>query len=554
MHPSGRWMKLLAIHCGRSFVKHPGISVLSLAVATGLWSTAAWSANGNVITVDSLADGSLPDACTLRDALKAAASEEVQGGCVAGQPGQDEILITASGTLLLTQGTLMIESDVIITGPGTEELIISGGFGTRIFRANGSFFGGNADNLVFTDMTLTNVGPDLPGGGAIFLNQVEQTEIERLVIRDGSRGGISIEGPGQLRVLDTTISNTTRRGIDANLDADGGVLQLDNVTLTGNGAGLWCRCDLRITNSTISGNGPEGNGGGVETYLSRVYIADTVISGNISTNVGGLYLNVYEMEMRRVTIAGNSGSLAGGMLLRPLQAGSIVEGLSVIDNQASGLGGPAGPRGVGGVLVNTRPLSDLSIVNSTISGNTGTRAGGIDFDDNASGETRFEHLTVANNLANSPLAIAGGLSFRVNQAGLGIANSIFAGNGAPQGLGDDVVAWTRDGLQDPIEPGSDLNLSYSLVEDDSGFAALGIGNLLGVGAQLGPLADNGGPTLTHLPLPGSPVLNAGDPDFEPPPEFDQRGPGFPRVLSGRVDMGAVEADFDLIFSDRFQLP
>ena len=526
---------------------------LSLAIAAGLWSTEAVSFNGNVITVDTLEDGSLPQACTLRDALKASASGLPQGGCTAGQPGQDEILINPSGTLLLTEGTLIIESDVIITGPGTKELIISGGFVTRVFRANGSFFGGNADNLMITDMTLTNVGPDLAGGGAIFLNQVEQTEIERLVIRDGLRGGISIEGPGQLRVADTTISNTTRRGIDANLDADGGVLELDNVTLTGNGAGLWCRCDLRMSNSLVSGNSGTGNAGGIETYLSNVQIVDTVISGN-SGFTGGLQLNVYEMEMRRTTISGNIGDRTGGMLVRPLSPGNVIEEVSIIGNQAPGLGAPPNRTGVGGIHINTRPLSDLAILNSTISGNTGTSAGGIDFDDFAGGETRFEHLTVTNNIADHPLAIAGGLSFRVNQAELTIANSIFADNSAAEGFSDDVVAWTRDGTQDPIVPGANLNLNYSLVEDDSGFVAAGAGNLLGLDAQLGSLADNGGPTLTHSPLPGSPVLNAGDPDFEPPPEFDQRGPGFPRLLGSRVDLGAVEADFELIFSDRFQSP
>ena len=30
------------------------------------------------------------------------------------------------------------------------------------------------------------------------------------------------------------------------------------------------------------------------------------------------------------------------------------------------------------------------------------------------------------------------------------------------------------------------------------------------------------------------------------------GPGFPRVLGGRIDMGAIEADFDRLFADRFE--
>jgi hypothetical protein len=66
-------------------------------------------------------------------------------------------------------------------------------------------------------------------------------------------------------------------------------------------------------------------------------------------------------------------------------------------------------------------------------------------------------------------------------------------------------------------------------------------NLIGQDPLLGPLQNNGGPTATHALLPGSPALDRGDPLFAPPPEFDQRGPGFARVFGGRVDIGAFEA-------------
>lgn len=55
---------------------------------------------------------------------------------------------------------------------------------------------------------------------------------------------------------------------------------------------------------------------------------------------------------------------------------------------------------------------------------------------------------------------------------------------------------------------------------------------------LGPLQDNGGPTLTHALLSGSAALNAGDPMTSGGPETDQRL--LARVLGGRVDIGAVE--------------
>ena len=80
-------------------------------------------------------------------------------------------------------------------------------------------------------------------------------------------------------------------------------------------------------------------------------------------------------------------------------------------------------------------------------------------------------------------------------------------------------------------------------------------------AMLGALSDNGGPILTIAPLPGSPLLNAGDEslllrdffDFDQDgSEFDDlpvdgRGFGFPRVLDGAIDIGAIEGAAKVLF-------
>ncbi|HJP65595.1 MAG TPA: DUF6299 family protein, partial [Actinomycetota bacterium] len=57
--------------------------------------------------------------------------------------------------------------------------------------------------------------------------------------------------------------------------------------------------------------------------------------------------------------------------------------------------------------------------------------------------------------------------------------------------------------------------------------------------KLGPLADNGGPTLTHPLLVGSPAFEAGSFDC-PPPETDQRGVSRPQFV--RCDIGATESE------------
>jgi len=68
------------------------------------------------------------------------------------------------------------------------------------------------------------------------------------------------------------------------------------------------------------------------------------------------------------------------------------------------------------------------------------------------------------------------------------------------------------------------------------------GTQLDADAKLGPLADNGGPTQTHALLTGSPAIDA---STDPVASFtgnayDQRGPGFARVVNGVADIGAFE--------------
>src|SRR5439155_18199838 len=74
----------------------------------------------------------------------------------------------------------------------------------------------------------------------------------------------------------------------------------------------------------------------------------------------------------------------------------------------------------------------------------------------------------------------------------------------------------------------------------SGFVAADlVGSAAGpIDPKLGPLQNNGGPTLTMALLPGSPAIDAGDNTNAPP--YDQRGPGFPRIVNGKIDIGAFE--------------
>jgi hypothetical protein len=89
--------------------------------------------------------------------------------------------------------------------------------------------------------------------------------------------------------------------------------------------------------------------------------------------------------------------------------------------------------------------------------------------------------------------------------------------------------------------GSVTSNGYNICSDDAGGLLNGPGDQINTNPLLGPLQNNGGPTFTHALLPGSPAIDAGDPNFSPPPSTDQRGSPFDRVFSGRIDIGSFEA-------------
>jgi len=88
--------------------------------------------------------------------------------------------------------------------------------------------------------------------------------------------------------------------------------------------------------------------------------------------------------------------------------------------------------------------------------------------------------------------------------------------------------------------GTVTSLGYNISSDDAGGFLIGPGDQINTDPMLGPLQNNGGPTLTHALLPGSPAIDAGDPNFTPPPYYDQRGPVFWRARNGHIDSGSFE--------------
>src|SRR5206468_50828 len=186
-----------------------------------------------------------------------------------------------------------------------------------------------------------------------------------------------------------------------------------------------------------------------------------------------------------------------------------ISGLTITNGQAS-------PSSGGGIY---NDHSTLTVSSCTISGNSAFDGGGI-YNNGYSGSATLEILNSTLN-GNWPYYSGGGIEnyFATTQLGSNIFNA------------SDIINYS----------GTITSLGYNLSSDAAGGdGTTGPGGLLNatgdirnMDPMLGPLQDNGGPTFTHELLSRSPAIDAGDPNFDPPPDNDQRGPGFSRVVNGR---------------------
>ena len=350
-------------------------------------------------------------------------------------------------------------------------------------------------------------------------------------------------GPGSLRqaISDATAGDTINFSLPAGstitLTSDELVIDKD-LAVEGPGANQLTiarsgsAADFRVmrcgsnTNVTISGvtisNGRGQGGGGILSQGATLTLTDSTITGNSAIDYGGtvsgggIYNGDGTLRIVHSTIAGNSATNTGGGIAN--FASLFVTGSTISGNSAN----------VGGGINSTRAVE---ITRSTISGNSATYSGGSD---GGGGIRSVNTVNVTNStiVGNTTGGIGGGI---LNVGTFRARNTIIAGNTAAS-LGPDVRGdFTSDG--------------YVLIGNTSGNSISGTttGNQLNVDPKLGPLQDNGGPTRTHAPLSGSPVIEAGDSGGA---NADQRGlvrpvdsPAIANVSDG-ADIGAFEVQPD----------
>jgi hypothetical protein len=233
-------------------------------------------------------------------------------------------------------------------------------------------------------------------------------------------------------------------------------------------------------------------------------------------------------------VADNSASGGGG-----IYNDSVLSDTTVVKIYSSTVSSNTALSGSGGGLLNTGRYASglggqIDIENSTFSGNSTPFSGGGIFND---GEQGNAYLKIENSTFSGNSAVYyGGAIF--NDALYGGRASLVIGNTIlTAGVSDGTIVNLSDLSYTNARVTS---LGYNLSTDGSEGLLTGPGDLLYTDPLLGPLANNGGPTRTHARSPYSPAIDAGNPAFTPPPDFDQRGSGFPRIADGRIDIGAFE--------------
>jgi beta-glucanase (GH16 family) len=356
---------------------------------------------------------------------------------------------------------------------------------TEITVTNTADSGGGSLRQALGDIAIGGtifVDPAL-AGGTIALTSGPLIPAGDVTIDASAAPGLTLDGGGSDRVL------IVDPGLTVNLShlavsngygfplaggiLNNGNLNLDHVTVSNN------------TMATDAGDFWQGGGGIYNGEGANLVLVDSTVSNNNAGWAGGGIYSFFgsTTTIIRSTISGNIANDVGGGL---------------------------------------RLLGDAFIVNSTISGNqaTGWYGGALFLTD---GSLEMVNSTLVANVSPpwAPAAVFVG-TFSDSSASMSLVNSIVAENAsegcflAPWGSGFVAISSLGSNL---FSDGTCFPVGSDQVVPD---------------ACVGGLAANGGPTLTHALLPGSPAIDAADTAVCP--TEDQRG----LARDAACDVGAFE--------------
>ena len=496
--------------------------------------------------------------------------------------------VTFSGNCSITvTAPIEIYANTTIDAQGYQ-VTISGGNQTLVFVVD--------PGVNFTNIGLTITGGQNTNGGGFYINQSATVVLTNCTLSgnnatnlsgtDGNNGANNPNGDGGPG-LPGTSGASALGGAVYNL----GSLTLLNCALTNNSVaggaggngGNGGNGDIQFS-AHQGGNGGAGGAGGT-AYGGAIYnlgtllLSNCTVSGN-SVIGGGGGVGGTNGAGYKISYAGSGG--AGGVafgagifstqsvtVLNCTFAGNVAQG----GNSAaagSAINGPAGANGPnsfgGGIWAGGAAVTNCTFFNNTVTGGNGGNGGtGVG-----------TGLPTGGNGGNGGSGVGGGLystgivsvlncTFANCQAigGSGGTNGFNSSGGAPGSPGSVGVAqgggiasgaaafWVRNtlfstnfvstsssaGTNIYAVSGKITDGGYNLSSDNSSALTNSLSiktNFVG----LGPLANNGGSTMTMGLLAGSPAINAAGTNAATFPPTDQRG--VPRPMGTNCDIGAYE--------------
>jgi hypothetical protein len=471
-----------------------------------------------VINLDDAGQGSGLEG-DLRYAINTANANAEPSNSIQFQPG-------LTGTIVLTQRALAITKDLEITGPGQDLLTVSGNHRSGVFHITDD---PRVRNVRMTDLTIADgtgiVSPLLRRGGGLFNDHAALT-LTRVTVSGNSipqlgkgagiynntgaltlesctvidnHGGEAADGggiyneTGPLTIRDSTIAQNSVGG-PLHLGAGGGINNFRGV--------------LTLSHSAVIQN-TAGAIGGIRDFAGVEFVDHSTISKNVSLGFGaaGIFGNGY-LQVSDSTVADNVGG-----------AGLATNFTMKVER--STISGNFNPRGFGGGIWQAG-TGHIEIDNSTISDNTALEGGGV----RASifpGTVKISYSTIYGNHAVGTQLQQGGGGIFIDGTlpflpfgQVVIDHTIVAHN-------DSAAPFTGQDVDGPV-----ISLRYNFIGigdfSDGWFPPSSLGDEVGTAdapldPMLGPLQDNGGPTLTRAPLFGAPFRWI-DPGEHTP---DQRG-------------------------------
>ena len=444
--------------------------------------------------------------------------------------------------------------------------------------------GGGITNLsgivtISNSQVLRNKAAD-SGGGIWNVGDVTQnadlnisgnSSVSENIAGQGGGGIANVDIGGLATLTDVVISDNVSG------TAGGGLLNgIDAVTtvlrgrVSGNtalvGGGLSNGSDFTLTDSEVSENSAENGGGIANSFSSQLTISASAILGNKAIGLGGGLVNEGSVTLTASTIGNNQAGSSGGGILNASLAGVVLQQAVVTDNKAgtngggidnsgsvviagSAVTGNFAPSGGGGI--NNFGISTLAeITDSTVADNSTHGIGG-GIHNWGTAQLTLNGVTVSGNEA---LSIGGGLANR--EARATAVNTTFSGNmtstvgsaianqagafGAFVELTNVTIAFNTAAVGAVLTPppalfqavntiiannaggdcASSINSLGHNLDSDASCGLSAAGDLPGVNPQLGVLQNNGGPTLTHMLLGGSPAIDSADDSAAP--ATDQR--------------------------------